>query len=90
MVFPARAGMSPVGRSFGRAVRCFPRPRGDEPGRNNAPKRRRPVFPARAGMSREAATTSTTSVRFPRPRGDEPSTLCYVLLVTWFSPPARG
>ena len=90
MVFPARAGMSPLSKLVPRTLVRFPRPRGDELDWDPAAPELVFVFPARAGMSPTGRSLPPTQGRFPRPRGDEPLNTLRSITPYVFSPPARG
>ena len=72
MVFPARAGMSPLDPPRKGWVFCVPRASGDEPPHGLQVTVIVKVFPARAGMSPFRGNPARKNSRVPRASGDEP------------------
>ena len=71
-VFPAHAGMIPIGGGIRGGVLGVPRTRGDDPTTPPAMGEKERVFPAHAGMIPCWSRRCRRPWRVPRTRGDDP------------------
>ena len=89
-VFPAYAGMIPMGVCVVRTASSVPRIRGDDPHKHRIPVATNGVFPAYAGMIPWAYARLCSDNRVPRIRGDDPKNYATGEKQSTCSPHTRG
>ena len=89
-LFPAYAGVIPIGKSSPGQEEAFPRIRGGDPSHNGKGAAAIDLFPAYAGVIPGGSSGIGTQGTFPRIRGGDPDSGIAPYAAKNFSPHTRG